>query len=376
VLQYSDQMETCNEKDEILIRFFEKITNREKEVLISRYGLLGRERKTLEQIGKRYGLTRERIRQIQAKCLNRIRTKNIYLVSPKEIPLFFTALDNRSGVYILSSDICRIKYTEMIINNMKIYLETDTYEEYLKLQKYTKSLSNSIQYNHKITEIIKFAKTLKFPEELLKMFLDEIKSKRTVTDRISEILENAGYPMHFIEIHKILSKSFNIGLERNVLAAMQRREDMFVRVNNGVYTIKSKENPESVPFIKEIILDYLVKNKEGTPIEIYNYVSKRRQCSYSSISMFLTFSPQLEEIRSGVYSLRDLKKLNKKDLGLDNVIESLFKKKVQIRMDEFISEVQRELPEISMTSLYEYLNNNSKISVQDNFILKSNERNS
>jgi hypothetical protein len=369
-------METCNEKDEILIRFFEKITNREKEVLISRYGLLGRERKTLEQIGKRYGLTRERIRQIQAKCLNRIRTKNIYLVSPKEIPLFFTALDNRSGVYILSSDICRIKYTEMIINNMKIYLETDTYEEYLKLQKYTKSLSNSIQYNHKITEIIKFAKTLKFPEELLKMFLDEIKSKRTVTDRISEILENAGYPMHFIEIHKILSKSFNIGLERNVLAAMQRREDMFVRVNNGVYTIKSKENPESVPFIKEIILDYLVKNKEGTPIEIYNYVSKRRQCSYSSISMFLTFSPQFEEIRSGVYSLRDLKKLNKKDLGLDNVIESLFKKKVQIRMDEFISEVQRELPEISMTSLYEYLNNNSKISVQDNFILKSNERNS
>ncbi len=376
MLQYSDQMETCNEKDEILIRFFEKITNREKEVLISRYGLLGRERKTLEQIGKRYGLTRERIRQIQAKCLNRIRTKNIYLVSPKEIPLFFTALDNRSGVYILSSDICRIKYTEMIINNMKIYLETDTYEEYLKLQKYTKSLSNSIQYNHKITEIIKFAKTLKFPEELLKMFLDEIKSKRTVTDRISEILENAGYPMHFIEIHKILSKSFNIGLERNVLAAMQRREDMFVRVNNGVYTIKSKENPESVPFIKEIILDYLVKNKEGTPIEIYNYVSKRRQCSYSSISMFLTFSPQFEEIRSGVYSLRDLKKLNKKDLGLDNVIESLFKKKVQIRMDEFISEVQRELPEISMTSLYEYLNNNSKISVQDNFILKSNERNS
>ena len=42
------------------------------DILIRRYGLHGRERETLEKIGQVHNLTRERIRQIEAKALEKI----------------------------------------------------------------------------------------------------------------------------------------------------------------------------------------------------------------------------------------------------------------------------------------------------------------
>ena len=49
------------------------LSEREKEILIMRFGLDGREPMTLEQIGSYYGLTRERVRQLEAKALKRLK---------------------------------------------------------------------------------------------------------------------------------------------------------------------------------------------------------------------------------------------------------------------------------------------------------------
>tara|TARA_Y100000296_G_C4981746_1_gene160941 strand:+ start:284 stop:517 length:234 start_codon:yes stop_codon:yes gene_type:complete len=48
------------------------LTAREEEVLSLRFGLDGEGFKTLEQVGRRLGVTRERIRQVEAKALNKI----------------------------------------------------------------------------------------------------------------------------------------------------------------------------------------------------------------------------------------------------------------------------------------------------------------
>jgi RNA polymerase primary sigma factor len=47
---------------------------REREVLVLRYGLADYEPKTLEEIGRRLGLTRERVRQIEVEALRRLST--------------------------------------------------------------------------------------------------------------------------------------------------------------------------------------------------------------------------------------------------------------------------------------------------------------
>jgi len=56
--------------DLLLCRISDK---REREIITERYGLLTGERKTLEEIGKHFGVTRERIRQIQKKILSKLR---------------------------------------------------------------------------------------------------------------------------------------------------------------------------------------------------------------------------------------------------------------------------------------------------------------
>jgi RNA polymerase primary sigma factor len=49
------------------------LTPRERRVLQLRFGLIGGHQRTLEEVGKRFGVTRERIRQIESKALRKLR---------------------------------------------------------------------------------------------------------------------------------------------------------------------------------------------------------------------------------------------------------------------------------------------------------------
>lgn len=50
-----------------------KLPLKYKEVVVRRFGLLGHDIKTLEEVGEEIGITRERVRQIQTEALSRLR---------------------------------------------------------------------------------------------------------------------------------------------------------------------------------------------------------------------------------------------------------------------------------------------------------------
>ncbi len=60
-------------KYEIVSKWFASLTDNEQKILTLRFGLEDKEPQTLDTIGRSFGVTRERIRQIEAKSLEKLR---------------------------------------------------------------------------------------------------------------------------------------------------------------------------------------------------------------------------------------------------------------------------------------------------------------
>ncbi len=56
-----------------IVEALSKLTERERKILVLRFGLEDGKFRTLEEVGREFGITRERIRQIEAKALRKLR---------------------------------------------------------------------------------------------------------------------------------------------------------------------------------------------------------------------------------------------------------------------------------------------------------------
>jgi len=74
----------------ILEKVMKDLTDREKKVLRMRFGVGMRNDLTLEEIGKQFNVTRERIRQIEAKALRKIRNGD----HSEQLKTFFDRVPN------------------------------------------------------------------------------------------------------------------------------------------------------------------------------------------------------------------------------------------------------------------------------------------
>ncbi len=71
-------MEIATQKllHEQLLAVIDTLTPREQQVIRERYGLIDGKSKTLEEVGREFSVTRERIRQIEAKALRKLKHPN------------------------------------------------------------------------------------------------------------------------------------------------------------------------------------------------------------------------------------------------------------------------------------------------------------
>ena len=80
---------------EAVTRSLQVLTSREVEILHLRFGLGDSQERTLEQIGDRLSVTRERVRQIQNSALSKLRRR---LLKEENFPEYFRKLVNRGGL--------------------------------------------------------------------------------------------------------------------------------------------------------------------------------------------------------------------------------------------------------------------------------------
>ncbi len=72
-----DEAATYHLLRENLRQVLKDLPPREVRILQLRYGLLDGQTYTLEEVGRKVGVTRERVRQIEAQALNRLRAPSI-----------------------------------------------------------------------------------------------------------------------------------------------------------------------------------------------------------------------------------------------------------------------------------------------------------
>jgi RNA polymerase nonessential primary-like sigma factor len=68
----SEQLQEDLVHDSVAL-WLNQLTEKQREVVSRRFGLLGHDSSTLEEVGNEIGLTRERVRQIQVEALKRLR---------------------------------------------------------------------------------------------------------------------------------------------------------------------------------------------------------------------------------------------------------------------------------------------------------------
>ena len=62
------------EQRKYVVKLLDKLSPREQLIIVMRFGLDGNEPKTLEAIGEHFNVTRERIRQVEAKALKKLKS--------------------------------------------------------------------------------------------------------------------------------------------------------------------------------------------------------------------------------------------------------------------------------------------------------------
>lgn len=342
---------------EVIEDMFLVLTTKEKEVIISRFSLDNKPKQTLEKIGQKFSVTRERIRQIEKIALGKLRrtvenTKlNVINKMAREILLSYggVLLENRLVAEILN----RILSTEEVdANIIKLALnispeitkmeKTNVFNPFWRLQTITMDdlkivIDAGMSLLNKKGDVIVDEKlaadTLTLLAEKGKNYsgamvlstlevdkrIKRIKegfgliswrhiNPRSIRDKAYIVLKKATAPLHFVEIANKIAES---GFDKKVVTTQAVhneliRYEQFVLVGRGLYALKEWGYKKGT--VADVIEGLLRKKNPMTKQEIIQGVLKQRQVKKGTISLNLQKNSQFVRVGRAVYKLDEAKK--------------------------------------------------------------------
>jgi len=326
------------EPQEILRTFLNGLNQREAEVLGLRYGFDDNQKKTLEEIGKKFNVTRERIRQVENSALKKIKKspeldKSIkplesviqqtledhggimhepYLIKkviliPGESPTNYSVINFiltnflKDRLHYLKGDAQLLPAwklptvsLEQIKNDLNYILELiNGANEPLTITKIAAQITGQGDKAHLNEQVIEslliVSKKLEsnpFNEWGLADW-DSIALKR-MSDKIYLILKKQGEPMHFTEIAKKINavgfdkKTANPATIHNELIL----DDKYVLVGRGIYALSDWGYEPGT--VRDVLVSILKNSKSGlTREEIVKTVQAKRLVKENTILLNL-----------------------------------------------------------------------------------------
>lgn len=318
-----------------------EINSRSKDVLEKRFGLKEGEltKRTLDSIGREYGVTRERIRQIEKESISnasKIASKKhegVFKLFRKKIKESGSLREEKSLIEELSggnekeknfilfllnldSKIKRVKETEEFFPFWTMdesCFETAkkvcfAFEKILRKEGKTLSLEELKKReasfkNLKPGAISSYLEIFKgistdFQGKYGLMSWPEVNPKG-IKDKAYLILKKEGNPLHFSQVAKGISVSAHIQTVHNELI----KDARFVLVGRGMYALKEWGYKEGT--VKDIILEVLKeKRRPLTKTELIKDVSKQRFVKENTILLNLSNKKYFQKDSEGKYQVK------------------------------------------------------------------------
>jgi hypothetical protein len=314
------------------------LKDRDQDILRRRFGLDGIEADTLETIGKKYNLTRERVRQIEKDSLVSLKGKNIVDLD-SALQLIFDTITEHGNImsedFLLQTLLVNkpnpkerqaIKFLLSLGTRFKYFKESKNYYEswYLvgfnltRLEEVVIQFSKILESEKKVMsepELYARMKTsdyysthqMELTDKVLKSYLNIAKNiqinpfneiglmswtevkPRDVGDKAYLILKHHGKPEHYSAITKMINEhkfdqrtAFQETVHNELI-----KDNRFVLIGRGIYALSEWGYKKGVvaDVIKEILL---AANRPLTRDEIIHEVLKKRQVKRNTILVGLS----------------------------------------------------------------------------------------
>ncbi|MDO8564800.1 MAG: sigma factor-like helix-turn-helix DNA-binding protein [bacterium] len=336
----------CKPK-QVVKRLLGALPERARDVIVNRYGLGETpKRMTLEAIGKKYNVTRERIRQIENYALMSIRKSDAYAKEKAAFAELEGLLHSLGGIVSEEEILSHVSSDKSIQNQVHFLLtagesfkreredehfrhrwyidETLAKKVHEALRKLYKGLSNKDLVSeldivaHFLTHVEDVADHLKH-EQVVKRWLNLSKvigknqlgewglltspniRAKGMRDFAFLVLRKHGSPIHFRDVAKSIEKLF--GKKAHVATTHNEliKDPRFVLVGRGLYALAEWGYMSGV--VKDVIRKILSEHGPLTKDEIIDRVLKERYVKENTVLVNLQNQKYFKKDREGKYSV-------------------------------------------------------------------------
>lgn len=328
---------------------------RNKDIISRRFGLKNGKKETLESIGKNYGITRERVRQIEEFTLNQLSkgtpnpelekyatlAKNILnenggILKEKDLFKAFSGSDsesvlNSSLVFILTLDKDLTKFNDNdnfhsfwatdknVLNSFKnmasscvnlldksgkVTIEGEFYN--LAKKSNVSGLGGDLNQRH-LSTYLTISKSVgkNIFNEVGLVSWPEIRPKG-VRDKAYLVLKKEGKPKHFSEIAKMINTAGFQGKKANVQTVHNEliKDGRFVLVGRGMYALSEWGYKSGT--VKDVLVDLLKNSSKPVPkTALLTKVMNARMVKENTILLNLQDSKTFIKNEDGTYELKE-----------------------------------------------------------------------
>lgn len=344
--------QTLSELTGIVENLLLLLSDKEKQVIVKRFNLDGSRRHTLEEVGREFAVTRERVRQIEKNALAKMR-RNVFNTSLSYLHDYVLGTVESGGGLMkeddLSMQLKTISADPMNVDLNSLHLSLVLHEKldcvgntinfypYVReraISEYSiKHASNSlVNQLNKYGDVKKLDKVyndlgnvfkdLNFDEKVVRSIIQIDKRlalldgdvvglmewrhirPRTLRDKILYILRHEKRPLHFGEIAEQIEKN-NFDVRKvNVQAVHNEliRHEQFVLIGRGIYALAEWGYEPGT--VSEVVQAILKEHKELDQDEIVDLVLKHRQVKKITIVLALKNNKLFERVGRKRYRLK------------------------------------------------------------------------